>query len=78
MVDADGRPMLKIGFHRGPQHGEYRVMRDRWRAAEELGVDRLYSSDHFFYVADMAEQLNGLITDADHLRAAECAMGERE
>jgi probable F420-dependent oxidoreductase len=41
-------PKAKIGFHLGPQHGEYRVMRKQWMAAEELGVDALYSSDHFF------------------------------
>ena len=41
-------PTVKIGFHLGPQHGEYRVMRNQWMAAEELGVDALYSSDHFF------------------------------
>lgn len=45
---ASGHPKAKIGFHLGPQHGEYRVMRNQWMAAEELGVDALYSSDHFF------------------------------
>lgn len=39
---------IKIGFHLGPQHGEYPKMRDQWLAAEELGVDTLYSADHFF------------------------------
>jgi probable F420-dependent oxidoreductase len=42
------RTAPKIGCHLGPQHGEMRVMRRQWLAAEELGVDALYSSDHFF------------------------------
>jgi probable F420-dependent oxidoreductase len=48
MVAAQDRADVKIGFHLGPQHGAYRVMRDQWLAAEELGVGALYSSDHFF------------------------------
>ena len=47
MADS-AHPKVKIGFHLGPQHGEYRTMRKQWMAAEELGVDALYSSDHFF------------------------------
>jgi probable F420-dependent oxidoreductase len=39
---------VKIGFHLGPQHGDMPTMRRQWLAAEELGVDALYSSDHFF------------------------------
>ncbi len=45
---ASKSPPIKIGFHLGPQHGDYRTMRDQWLAAEELGVDALYSADHFF------------------------------
>ncbi|MGE0284043.1 MAG: LLM class F420-dependent oxidoreductase [Rhizobiaceae bacterium] len=45
---ASAGSKIKIGFHLGPQHGEYRRMRDQWLAAEELGVDALYSADHFF------------------------------
>lgn len=48
MVTNESRPGVKIGFHLGPQHGEYRVMQRQWMLAEELGVDTLYSSDHFF------------------------------
>ena len=39
---------IKIGFHLGPQHGDFPTMRRQWLAAEELGVDALYSTDHFF------------------------------
>ena len=47
MADS-AAPKVKIGFHLGPQHGEYRIMRNQWMVAEELGIDALYSSDHFF------------------------------
>lgn len=53
------RTRAKIGFHLGPQHGEYRVMRDQWLAAEELGADALYSSDHFFAQAEEIEITTG-------------------
>ena len=39
---------IKIGFQVAAQHGEYPVMRQRWIEAEELGVDALYTADHFF------------------------------
>jgi probable F420-dependent oxidoreductase len=47
-MSAADQSRIKIGFHLGPQHGDYPVMRRQWMAAEELGVDALYSSDHFF------------------------------
>lgn len=47
MAKAAAKP-IRIGFHLGPQHGEYRRMREQWLAAEALGVDALYSADHFF------------------------------
>jgi probable F420-dependent oxidoreductase len=31
-----------------PQHAGYAAMRDAWRRAEELGVDTLFTWDHFF------------------------------
>lgn len=49
---VDRRPRTKIGFHLGPQHGDYPTMRRQWLAAEELGADALYSSDHFFAQAE--------------------------
>ena len=39
---------IKIGFQVAAQHGEYKRMRDRWMEAEALGVDALYTCDHFF------------------------------
>ena len=38
---------ITIGLTVGPQHGEMRDMRNCWTKAEELGVDVLYSADHF-------------------------------
>jgi len=46
------QPAIKVGFHLGPQHGSYPTMRKQWMAAEELGADALYSSDHFFAQAE--------------------------
>lgn len=39
---------IKIGFHIVPMHGDYKLMRDRWTEAEALGVDGIYTADHFF------------------------------
>ena len=39
---------IKIGFMVSAQHGEYATMRERWMEAEALGVDALYTCDHFF------------------------------
>ena len=49
---ANQQPKIKVGFHLGPQHGAYPTMRKQWMAAEELGADALYSSDHFFAQAE--------------------------
>jgi probable F420-dependent oxidoreductase len=39
---------ITIGFQAAAMHGEYAVLRQRWIDAEALGVDALYTSDHFF------------------------------
>lgn len=39
---------LRAGIQVRPQHTTYRSMRDCWRRAEEMGVDTLYTWDHFF------------------------------
>ncbi len=36
-----------IGLHLAPQHGDMKRMRDAWMEAEALGVDRLWTADHF-------------------------------
>ena len=38
---------VTIGLTVSPQHGEMREMRKCWTTADELGVDALYTADHF-------------------------------
>lgn len=50
---------VTIGCQISPQHGDMKRMRDAWMEAEALGVDRIYSADHFhaqnFNLEDYAE-----------------------
>jgi len=39
---------VKIGIQVRPQHVEFEAMRRAWRDAEELGVDTVFTWDHFF------------------------------
>ena len=39
---------IKIGVQLQPQHAEFDSMRRAWREAEELGVDSIFTWDHFF------------------------------
>ena len=39
---------LRIGVQVQPQHCEFLKMRDAWVEAEELGVDTIYTWDHFY------------------------------
>lgn len=38
---------VKVGFQLVPQFGDMSVMRSRWMEAESLGVDSLWTCDHF-------------------------------
>ena len=40
--------MIKIGYRAIPQHGDYAPMRASWLDAESLGVESLWTWDHFF------------------------------
>ena len=40
--------MIRVGYRAIPQHGEYSAMRESWLEAERLGVDSLWTWDHFF------------------------------
>src|SRR5262249_12715623 len=40
--------MIKIGCRAIPQHGDYAPMRASWIEAESLGVESLWTWDHFF------------------------------
>ena len=50
---------VKVSFQLIPQHGDMKPMRDAWVKAEELGVDRIYTADHFhtqIYSDDVFEE----------------------
>jgi probable F420-dependent oxidoreductase len=38
---------ITVGLHLSPQHGDMARMREAWMEAEALGVDRIYTADHF-------------------------------
>jgi probable F420-dependent oxidoreductase len=40
--------MVRIGYRSLPQHGDWRDMRAAWLEAERLGVESLWTWDHFF------------------------------
>lgn len=42
---------LKVGVQFEPQHCSVSELRDGWRRAEELGVDSIWTWDHFFPLA---------------------------
>jgi probable F420-dependent oxidoreductase len=39
---------IRVGVQIQPQHAEFAQMRKAWREAEELGVDTIYTWDHFY------------------------------
>ena len=39
---------IRIGVQIQPQHGDFAQMQRAWRDAEELGVDTIYTWDHFY------------------------------
>jgi probable F420-dependent oxidoreductase len=41
-------PELRVGVQIEPQHADYDAMRRAWVEAEELGVDAVFTWDHFF------------------------------
>lgn len=42
---------IRVGVQVQPQHADFDVMRRAWRDAEELGVDSIYTWDHFYPLA---------------------------
>jgi probable F420-dependent oxidoreductase len=50
---------VTIGLQVVPQHGDMAPMRDAWMEAEALGVDRLYSADHFHAMVLTTSVTNG-------------------
>jgi probable F420-dependent oxidoreductase len=41
---------VRVGVHIRPQHADYAAMRAAWAAADEMGVDTIWTWDHFFPV----------------------------
>lgn len=39
---------IRVGVQVQPQHADFATMRQTWRDVEELGVDTIYSWDHFY------------------------------
>lgn len=39
---------IRIGVQIQPQHADFAQMRDAWKGSEELGVDAIYTWDHFY------------------------------
>jgi len=39
---------ITVGVHLPAQNGDYSRLKDAWTEAEDLGVDYIYTSDHFF------------------------------
>src|SRR3954447_26919123 len=39
---------LRVGVQVQPQHSDFEGMRAAWREAEELGVDSIFTWDHFY------------------------------
>ena len=42
---------IRVGVQVRPQHTTYASMREAWRRSEDLGVDTLWTWDHFFPVS---------------------------
>jgi alkanesulfonate monooxygenase SsuD/methylene tetrahydromethanopterin reductase-like flavin-dependent oxidoreductase (luciferase family) len=39
---------MRVGVQVQPQHAEFDGMRRAWREADELGVDSIFTWDHFY------------------------------
>ena len=55
---------VRVGLQVQPQHATFDQMRDAWLEAEELGVDTLFTWDHFYplYGPPDGEHFEGLTT----------------
>ena len=67
---------VTIGLTVSPQHGEMRDMRKCWTSAEELGVDALYTADHF--TAMIVDQDQATRTAADGIEYGRTQAGGNE
>ena len=48
MVAVATERAVRVGVQVRPQHATYAAMREAWRRVEDLGVDAIYTWDHFF------------------------------
>ena len=64
---------VTIGLTVSPQHGEMREMRKCWTSAEQLGVDALYTADHF--TAMIVDQDQATRTAADGVEYGKTQVG---
>jgi probable F420-dependent oxidoreductase len=65
---------ITIGVHMPPQNGDIGPLRDAWIKADEIGVDRIYTFDHFFTLSFKPdptwEETHGKIFEATSIQAA--------
>jgi probable F420-dependent oxidoreductase len=66
---------ITIGISMPPQHGDMRELRKAWEEADALGVDRIYTFDHFFTLVmnnpnPTFEETHGKSFEATSIQAA--------
>ena len=66
-------PQLRVGVQVQPQHADYDAMRRAWVEAEELGVDAVFTWDHFYplYGEPDGKHFEGLALQAALAEATE-------
>jgi probable F420-dependent oxidoreductase len=65
---------IRVGLQLQPQHADFDEMRKAWREAEELGVDSIYTWDHFY---PLSGEPNGKHFEGTACLAALAASTER-
>jgi probable F420-dependent oxidoreductase len=50
-----GMPRFKVGISLQPQHTSVEELRNAWRAADQLGLDTIWTWDHFFPLSGPAD-----------------------
>jgi len=72
---------ITVGVHLPAQNGDYSRLKEAWMEAEDLGVDYIYTSDHFFppsFDPEVSkEALYGKTLEATSIQAAMAATTRR-